>query len=129
MLYSHETVEKIDQLLEDSYALEDIINFIEENCEADFRKSYEDYCAIGKEFSYEAVDAFIEEFGLQLVTVSSFEDSYLVCFESGADFVAHHLAQDYDIVLPDFLKVDLDATLESLDVVFTADGYAFRSQF
>lgn len=128
-VFSQDTVEKIEELLEDSYALEDIINFIDANCEEDFRKYYEDYCAIGEEISYEAVDAFIEEFGLQLLTVSSFEDSYLGCYDTGADFVAKHLAQDYDIVLPDFLKVDLDATLEYLDVVFTADGYVFRSQF
>jgi hypothetical protein len=64
-----------------------------------------------------------------LLTALSFEDSYLGCFDTGTDFVAKHLVQYYDIVLPDFLKVDLDATLECLDVVFTADGYVFRSQF
>jgi hypothetical protein len=128
-VYSQETVTKIEELLEDSYALEDIINFIDENSEEDFRKYYEDYCSIGEEISYEAVDAFIEEFGLQSFTQSNFEDAYRGQWESKAQYAENYVSDCYVVDLPGFLEIDWEASFDNLDVTITEDGYVFDNQF
>jgi len=58
-----DTVEKIDELLEDSYDLDDALKFIDEHNEADFVAYYEEYCRCGEAIGYEAVDALIAEMG------------------------------------------------------------------
>lgn len=128
-VYSQETVDKIEELLEDSYALEDIIEFIDANSEADFRTYYEDYVVVGEEYSYDAVDAFIEEFGLQSFTQSNFEDAYRGQYDSKADYAEQYTSDVYCVELPSFVEVDWEASFENLDVVFSANGYVFNTQF
>jgi len=128
-VYSQETVDKIDELLEDSYALEDIVEFIDANSEEDFRKFYEEYVTVGEEYSYEAVDAFIEEFGLQSFTPSCFEDAYRGQWESKAQYAENYVSDCYVVDLPGFLEIDWEASFENLDVVFTETGYVFNTQF
>ena len=60
---STETVEKIDELLEDNYELSDILEFIDAHSEDDFVSYYEEYVRCGEAIGYEAVDALIEEMG------------------------------------------------------------------
>jgi len=128
-VYSQETVDKIEELLEDSYALEDIIEFIDANSEADFRTYYEDYVSVGENHSYGAVDAFIEEFGLHVFTQSNFENSYLGQYDSKADCAEQYTSDVYCVELPSFVEVDWEATFDNLDVVFSANGYVFNTQF
>ena len=128
-VYSQETVTKIEELLEDSYALEDIVEFIDTNSEADFRKYYEDYVVVGEEYSYGAVDAFIEEFGLHSFTSSAFEDAYMGQYDSKADYAEQYTSDVYSVEVPSFVEVDWEATFENLDVVFSANGYVFNTQF
>jgi dimeric dUTPase (all-alpha-NTP-PPase superfamily) len=128
-VYSQETVDKIEELLEDSYALEDIIEFIDANSEADFRTYYEDYVSVGENHSYGAVDAFIEEFGLHVFTQSNFENSYLGQYDSKADYAEQYTSDVYCVELPSFVEVDWEATFDNLDVVFSANGYVFNTQF
>jgi Asp-tRNA(Asn)/Glu-tRNA(Gln) amidotransferase A subunit family amidase len=128
-VYSQETVTKIEELLEDSYALEDIVEFIDANSEEDFRKYYEEYVVAGEEYSYEAVDAFIEEFGLQSFTSSAFEDAYMGQYDSKADYAEQYTSDVYSVEVPSFVEVDWEATFENLDVVFSANGYVFNTQF
>ena len=71
-LYSQETIDLIEELVSNSYALVDILNFINEKTEEDFRNYYETYCEIGEEYSYEAVDALINKYGLKIINY--FED-------------------------------------------------------
>ena len=128
-VYEQETVSKIEELLEDSYALEDIIEFIDANSEEDFRKFYEEYVVVGEEYSYDAVDAFIEEFGLQSFTQSNFKDSYLGQYDSKADYAEQYTSDVYCVELPSFVEVDWEATFDNLDVVFNGNGYVFNTQF
>ena len=128
-VYSQETVDKIEELLEDTYALEDIIEFIDTNSEADFRTYYEDYVVVGEEYSYGAVDAFIEEFGLHTFTSSGFEDSYRGQYDSKADYAEQYASDVYSVEVPSFVEVDWEATFENLDVVFSGNGYVFNTQF
>jgi hypothetical protein len=128
-VYSQETVDKIDELLEDSYALEDIVEFIDANSEADFRNFYEEYVTVGEEYSYEAVDAFIEEFGLHSFNPSAFEDAYLGQHDSKASYAEKYTSDVYSVKVPSFVEVDWEATFENLDVVFDGNGYVFNTQF
>ena len=127
-VYSQETVTKIEELLEDSYCLEDIVEFIDENSEEDFRKYYEDYVTLGEEYSYGAVDAFIEEFGLYTLTTSNFEDSYRGQYDSKADYAEQYTTDCYCVDLPGFIEVDWEASFDNLDCVY-CNGYVFDTQF
>ena len=128
-VYLQETVDKIDELLEDSYALEDIVEFIDANSEEDFRKFYEEYVTVGEEYSYEAVDAFIEEFGLQSFIPTAFEDAYRGQYDTKADYAEQYTSDVYSVEVPSFVEVDWEATFENLDVVFNGNGYVFSTQF
>lgn len=128
-VYSQETVDKIDELLEDSYSLEDIVEFIDANSEADFRTYYEEYVVVGEEYSYGAVDAFIEEFGLHVFTQSNFQNAHRGQYDSKADYAEQYTSDVYCVELPSFVEVDWEATFDNLDVTITEDGYVFNTQF
>jgi hypothetical protein len=128
-VYSQETVDKIEELIADSYALEDIVEFIDENSEANFRSYYQNYVEIGEEYSYEAVDAFIDQFGLHSLVDDNFQDSYRGQYDSKADYAESYVSDCYVVDLPSFLEIDWEASFNNLDVVFSKDGYVFDTQF
>ena len=128
-VYSQETVDKIEELLEDSYSLEDIVEFIDANSEEDFRSYYQTYVETGEEYSYEAVDAFIEEFGLHSLVGDNFQDSYRGQYNSKADYADSYVRDCYTVDLPSFLEIDWEASFNNLDVVFSSNGYVFDTQF
>jgi hypothetical protein len=128
-VYSQETVDVIEELIADSYALEDIVNFIDNNSEAEFRSYYQTYVETGEEYSYEAVDAFIEEFGLHSLVGDNFQNSYRGQYDSKADYAESYVSDCYVVDLPSFLEIDWEASFNNLDVVFSKDGYVFDNQF
>ena len=128
-VYSQETVDVIEELIAESYCLEDIVEFIDANSEADFCNFYEEYVTVGEEYSYGAVDAFIEEFGLHSFTSSGFEDAYRGQYDSKADYAESYVSDCYVVDLPSFLEIDWEASFNNLDVVFSSNGYVFDNQF
>ena len=128
-VYSQETVDVIEELIADSYALEDIVEFIDANSEAVFRSYYQIYVETGEEYSYEAVDAFIEEFGLHSLAGDNFQDSYRGQYDSKADYAESYVSDCYVVDLPSFLEIDWEASFNNLDVVFSSNGYVFDNQF
>ena len=128
-VYSQETVDKIEELIADSYALEDIVEFIDANSEAVFRSYYQIYVENGEEYSYEAVDAFIEEFGLHSLAGTNFQNSYQGQYDSKADYAESYVSDCYVVDLPSFLEIDWEASFNNLDVVFSKDGFVFDNQF
>jgi hypothetical protein len=128
-VYSQETVDVIEELIVDSYALEDIVNFIDNNSEAEFRSYYQTYVETGEEYSYEAVDAFIEEFGLHSLVDDNFQDSYRGQYDSKADYAESYVSKCYSVEVPSFLEIDWEASFDNLDVVFSSNGYVFDNQF
>jgi len=128
-VYSQETVDKIEELLADSYALEDIVEFIDENSEANFRSYYQNYVEIGEEYSYEAVDAFIDQFGIHSLVGDNFQDAYRGQYDSKADYAESYVSDCYVVDLPSFLEIDWEASFYNLDVVFSSNGYVFDTQF
>ncbi len=128
-VYSQETVDKIEKLLADSYALEDIVEFIDENSEANFRSYYQNYVEIGEEYSYEAVDAFIDQFGIHSLVGDNFQDAYRGHYYSKADYAESYVSDCYVVDLPSFLEIDWEASFDNMDVVFSSNGYVFDTQF
>ena len=128
-VYSQDTVDKIEELIADSYALEDIVDFIDKYSEAEFRNHYQTYVENGEEYSYEAVDAFIEEFGLHSLVGDHFQNSYRGQYDSKADYAESYVSDCYVVDLPSFLEIDWEASFENLDVVMSDSGYVFNSQF
>ena len=106
-----ETVEKIEELLEDSYALDDILEFIDNHNEGDFVAYYEEYCRCGEAIGYDAVDAFIAEMG-DVSYVEDCDERYRGQFDSTADYAEQFYNDVYGEV-PSMLVVDWEATWES----------------
>jgi len=63
-IFAAATVEKIDEFLEDNYAIDDILEFIDNRNENDFVSFYEEYVTQGEDIGYDVVDAFIEYHGI-----------------------------------------------------------------
>jgi antirestriction protein len=119
------TVEKIDELLEDSYCLEDILEFIDEHNENDFVTYYEEYCRCGEAIGYDAVDAYIKEQG-NVCYVENCDDLYHGHYDSEADFAEEFYNDVYGDV-PSILVVDWEATWNSsfrYDFTY-CNGYVF----
>ena len=113
-----ETVEKIDELLDEQYSLEDMLEFIDEYNEQDFVSFYEEYVRCGEAIGYDAVDALIEEMG-SVCDVEDCDERYQGCYENAADFAEEFYSDLYD--LPCAIVVDWEATWEqNLRYDFTA---------
>jgi len=121
------TVEKVDELLEENYALDDILEFIDEHNEEDFVSFYEEYVRCGEAIGYEAVDALIEELG-DISYIEDCDERYQGCYENEADFAEEFYSELYEV--PSALVIDWQATWDTaLRYDFTAcnDGTSYRS--
>lgn len=121
-----ETVEKIDELLEENYALDDMLEFIDEYNENDFTAYYEEYVRCGDIIGYEAVDALIEEMG-DVSYVEDCEERYQGHYHNEAEFAEEFYSELYEV--PSALVIDWQATWDtSLRYDFTccSDGSNYR---
>jgi hypothetical protein len=123
-----ETVELIEQLLDDCHDLQCMLEFIDENSEQDFINYYEEYVIQGEKIGYEVVDAFIQENGID--EVKSAEDAFVGEYSSGEEF-AEQFYDDMGAYIPDGIIVDWKETWErSLEYSFRhVDGYVFRTHY
>ena len=119
-----ETVEKIDELLDENYALDDMLEFIDQKNESWFVKYYEEYVRCGEAIGYDAVDAFIDEMG-GIDDIEGCDDRFRGEYESEADFAEQYYSDLYDV--PCALVVDWQATFDSsLRYDFTACEKSYR---
>ena len=119
---------KLDELVEESYALDDMIAFIEEYGNDNFIQFYEEYVKQGEEYDYDVVDVFVEEFGIQ--NIEHFQDAYNGQYDSEEEFAEQYTNDVYGEP-PAHLVIDWQqtwATNLSYDFTF-ADGYIFHSNF
>ena len=122
-----ETVEKIDELLEENYALDDILEFIDERNETNFVAYYEEYVRCGEAIGYEAVDALIDENG-EMSCIEDCDERYRGCYNDEADFAEEYYSELYEV--PSALVIDWQATWDTaLRYDFTScnDGTSYRS--
>ena len=120
------TVEFIKELVDNNYFDEDIYEFVDEYGEDNLVKYYEDYCELGEEYSYDAVDAFVEYFGLD--QLQGFQDAYRGSYESKGHFAEDFVNDCYAVNIPGFLEIDWEASFDNLDFVYQ-DGFVFDTQF
>lgn len=127
-IFAEETLAKVDELLEENYALDDMIQFIDENSESDFVLYYEDYVKQGENLGYDVVDAFVGYHGISYVEYV--EEAYCGIYSSEADFAEEYLS-DIHSDLPTYIVIDWQATWDQnlrYDYDFV-DGFVFRSNF
>ena len=106
-IFKADTVELIEELLEDNHDLNCILEFIDENDEDTFVTYYEDYVEQGENVGYDVVDAFVEENGF--CDVEHCGEAYVGCYASGADF-AEEYSNDCGDDIPVHIIVDWEAT-------------------
>jgi hypothetical protein len=128
-VYSQETVDKIEELIAESYCLEDIVDFIDKYSEFDFCNFYQTYVETGEKYSYEAVNAFIDQFGIHSLVGDNFQDAYRGQYDSKADYAESYVSECYSVEVPSFLEIDWEASFDNLDVVFSSNCYVFGTQF
>ena len=122
-----QTVEFIDERLDENYALDDMLEFIDVHNEDDFCNFYEEYVRCGESIGYEAVDALIEEMG-DMSYIDCCDERYRGHYHNEAEFAEEFYNEVYGEV-PSFLVIDWEATWEtSMRYDFTAcnDGTTYR---
>lgn len=111
------TVEKIDELIEENYALDDILEFIDTYNERMFVDNYEEYVRCGEVIGYDAVDAYAEENGID--NIEDCDSRFRGWYQSEADFAEEFYSELYEV--PSALVIDWQATWDtSLRYDFTA---------
>ena len=123
---SESTVEKIEYYLGENFYVGDMIAFIQEYGDTAFCDHYNEYVDAGESNSYEAVDAFIEEFGFECL--GGFEDAYCGEWSSKADYAENFVSDCYCLDIPIFVEVDWENTFDNLDCVYS-NGFVFNTQF
>ena len=123
---SESTVEKIEYYLGENFYVGDMIAFIQEYGDTTFCDHYDEYVEAGESNSYEAVDAFIEEFGVDCL--GGFEDAYFGEWSSKADYAENFVSDCYCLDIPIFVEVDWENTFDNLDCVYS-NGFVFNTQF
>jgi N-methylhydantoinase B/oxoprolinase/acetone carboxylase alpha subunit len=120
----------IDELKGQNYHDEDMIAFIEEFGNDNFLAYYEEYVSNGEEYSYDAVDAFVDEFGIECVAY--FTDAYYGQYDNEEEFAEQYTSDVYALNLNDTpVVVDWTATWNAnlqYDFAFN-DGYVFNKNF
>jgi hypothetical protein len=123
-MLSSETVEKIDELIDENYALDDMLEFIDTYNENDFVTHYEEYVRCGEAIGYDAVDALIGEMGC-ITDIEGCDDRFRGWYESEADFAESYYNDMIDV--PSALVVDWQATYDSsLRYDYTACEVKYR---
>jgi hypothetical protein len=125
------TQEYIKQLVEESYYEPDMWVFINEHGEDNFVKYYEEFVSTGEKINdYDAVDAFVEEFGLD--NLQHFEDAYNGEWSDFNSFAENFFDEVYGHMVPEEISnyIDYDAFANDLkyDYLFNSN-YVFYHNF
>ena len=128
---SQKALDYITELVEGTYALDDILQFITEYNSDDFINYYVDYVEQGEKVGYDVVDAFLEVNNIS--DVAMVEEVYIGEYESEADFAENYYNDIMDV--PDALVIDWKETFyQSLSYDYDyvkghMKGYVFRHDF
>ena len=126
-----ETQELLDEYNE-LYCWEynDMVDFIKEYGEKNFRDYYEDYYRAVDDLGEDIVNAFIEVFYIE--SIGNINESYQGEYNSGAEF-AEQLAVDCCEVpsnLSSWIEIDWKASWDNLSYDYCEqDGYIFNQNF
>ena len=128
-----ETQELLDEYNEEyCWEYNDMVDFIKEHGEKDFREYYEEYNRLVDDYGQNLVDEFIEDFDVS--TIENFEDMYQGQYNSGADF-AEQIATDCGYItrdLPSWIEIDWQKTWDnalSYDYTELIGGHIFNNNY
>lgn len=128
---SQKALDYITELVEDNYALDDILQFITEYNSDDFINYYVDYVEQGEKVGFDVVDAFLEENNIS--DVARVEEVYVGKYESEADFAENYYNDIMNV--PDALVIDWKETFHqslSYDYDYVKghmEGYVFQANW
>ena len=126
-----ETKELLDEYNEEyCWEYNDMVDFIKEYGEKNFRDYYEDYYRAVDDLGEDIVNAFIEVFYIE--SIGNINESYQGQYNSGAEF-AEQLAIDCCEVpsnLSSWIEIDWKASWDNLSYDYCEqDGYIFSHNF
>ncbi len=128
---SQKCLDYITELVEENYALDDILEFLKEYNGDDLIAYYVDYVKAGENIGYDVVDAFVKHQG-SICYAENAEDAFHGVYYDEETFAEEYYNNVYGgDSIPAFLVVDWKATWEqslSYDFDFV-DGYVFSSSF
>ena len=128
--YSEETQTQIEEFLENTWNYDDdeLVDFIEEHGEENFKLYFEDYVSMVDDIGIDVVLAYLENFDIS--DVSSCRDAYQGKYESGAEF-AQSIAEDCGEVGSNssWIEIDWKASWDNLsfDYFESDDGHIFSN--
>jgi len=128
---SQKALDYITELVEGTYALDDILQFITEYNSDDFINYYVDYVEQGEKVGFDVVDAFLEI--NNICDIASTLEVYIGEYESEADFAENYYNDIMDV--PDALVIDWKETFyQSLSYDYDyvkghMKGYVFQHDF
>ena len=130
-IYSEETKELMETLVEDGGDMNDMKEFIENHGESQFNEFYEEYYSVIDEYDEDVVSAFLEIFEIE--DISHLSECYYGEYKSGAEF-AEQLAQDCCDVprdMPSWIEIDWKASWDNLDYDYVecSGGHIFSQNF
>ena len=131
--FEEETKELLDEYNElYDWEYNDMVDFIKEHGEKDFREYYETYNRLVDDYGQLVVDEFIEEFDVS--TIENFEDMYQGQYTGGAEF-AEMIATDCGYISRDFpswIEIDWEKTWDrslSYDYTELTGGHIFCDNY
>ena len=125
-----ETKELLDEYNEEyCWEYNDMVDFIKEYGEKNFRDYYEDYYRAVDDLGEDIVNAFIEVFYIE--SIGNINESYQGQM-TGAEF-AEQIASDYGYIrgdLPSWIEIDWKESWDNLSYDYCEqDGYIFSQNF
>ncbi len=119
-------VDQIQDFIDENFYIDDMLEFIQEHGVDSFCAHYDEYVDAGETHSYNAVDVFIEEFGVD--ELGRFEDSYRGEWNSKADYAENFVTDCYSVEFPSFVEIDWENTFENLGCVYN-NGFVFDTEY
>jgi antirestriction protein len=121
---SQKALDYITELVEDNYALDDILEFVKEYNSDDLIAYYVDYVDQGDKVGFDVVDAFLQENDIS--DVPRVEDIYMGQYNSEADFAENYYNDIMNV--PSALVIDWAETFQqSLGYDYEyINGYVFQ---
>ena len=125
-----ETQELLDEYNEEyCWEYNDMVDFIKEHGEKDFREYYESYKMLCEDYDKELVDAYIEIYNTN--GIDYFQDSYQGQL-TGAEF-AKEIVSDCGYIskdMPNWIEIDWEKTWDNLSYDYTEiDGHIFNNNY
>ena len=120
----------IELVNNEGYPIDDVRSFVEVyGSKALLEGHYETWAEIDESFDQEAIEAFIEEFGVE--NLEHFEDAYHGAYETEEQFAEEYFTECMGAQIPDGIVVDWEQTWNySLRYDYTfSEGFVFSTHF